>query len=805
MIATAHRLRAFQILAVSSFLLAGCSDSQKGLEPDKISLITPETQLGLPGDTLSKSVRVHVLSKNCPGLFGGAGEQYPVPGEKIQVIPVDPASGICATPAEGITDQGGCFTCDVSLGKTFGDQYLDIVCADSPEIRKRVRFVAGVTVENDRQEVAAGDALSKPIRVTLTSPDRTPLADVPIYFTLTRQPGTKGKITKAIVRTNTNGVAEAGLKTDRSATGKYEVCAEIVGANRGFFTRPIFVQAVAVCTSGLIISIFGGLALFIFGMTLMSDGLQQVAGNRMKAALAYITRNRLTAILAGAFVTALIQSSSATTVMTVGFVNAGLLSLYQAIGVVFGANIGTTMTGQIVSFKLDGIALPAVILGVTGVLVTRKVVWQGASRTILGFGLLFFGMTMMSEELKSASSFPSFVKFFQAYDCAPGPDGHMPLGAVLGAIGIGTLTTMIVQSSSATIGLTIALANSGLLNFWTAFPIVLGDNIGTTITAVLAALNANRTAKQTAAAHSMFNILGTLIMVALLYVPVDGFPCFLHLVDYLTAGAAFQGENLGRHVANAHSLFNVTNVVVLTAFIPQLAWLCERLIPAKKSPVGVVRLETHLLNTPPLALICAMNALADMTEKAWMASLDALRGYKNGKPVPVESIKTIEDQVDQMQGEIMDYLVQLTRRELNEEQAAAVPVLMHCVNDAERISDLAYLIARRAATQPAHISKFTDGALHEMKEIVDKASTIADLTLASLRGGESVTKAVEIVMQDMKGMTRQSIQAHVDRLQKGDCKPERGMVYVEVIAALENIVRHLENIAQRADQITTTT
>ena len=804
MTSTGLFLRTFSTLSLSLLLLSGCNKAPKGLEPDKIALITPETQLGLPGATQTKGLRVEILSKASPGLLGGAGEQLPVSGEKIVVVPVDPASGIRATPSEGLTDQGGNFTCDVTLGKTFGDQYLDIFCEETPEVRKRVRFVAGVTAENARQEVSAGDALPKPVRITLTGADGAPIPNEMVYFTLAKQPGKGGKVTKSIVKTDTNGVAEVGLKTDGSATGVYEIRAEVASAKSGLFTRPFFVEAMAICTSGILISIFGGLALFIFGMTLMSDGLQQVAGSKMKAALTYITRNRITAILAGTVVTSLIQSSSATTVMTVGFVNAGLLTLQQAIGVVFGANIGTTVTGQIVSFKLDGVALPSIIIGVIGILLARKAAWQGAFRTVLGFGLLFYGMTLMSDELKSAGSFPSFVTFFQTFDCTPGPDGSMPLGAVLGAIGIGTLTTMVVQSSSATIGLAIALANSGLLNIWTAIPIVLGDNIGTTITAILAALNANRTAKQTAAAHSMFNVLGTCVMVLLFYVPFKGIPCFFYLVDSVTAGNAFSGENLGRHVAMAHSLFNVTNVFLLTPFIGTLAWICEHIVPAKKASAGIVRLEKHLLNTPPLALICAMNALADMTEKAWNASLDALRGYRDGKPADVDAIKRIEDEVDQTQGDIMDYLVQLTRKELTEAQAQAIPVMMHCVNDAERISDLAFLIARRAASQPANTSKFTDGAVREMNEIVDKACALANLTLESLRGSDGVSKAVALVMQDMKAMARKSIQGHVDRLQAGQCKPDRGMVFVEVIAALENIVRHLENIAQRADQLTKT-
>jgi len=798
-------LRLFLTFFVSIPLLSGCNKAPKGLEPDKIALLTPETQLGLSGATLKKGIHVELLSKSVRGLCGGDGSQFPMMGEKIRIVPVDPACGIQATPAVGITDQGGSFTCDVTLGKTFGDQYLDIVCEDAPHVHARVRFVAGVTAENNRQEVSAGDTLPSPIRIKLTAPDGSPIVDSSVFFTLLDQPGTHGKITKNFARTDTNGVAEVRLKTDGEATGIYSIGAEVADPKSGLFARSFTVEALAMSTYGVLISIFCGIALFIYGMTLLSEGLQQIAGNKMKSALGYITKHRITGIFAGTIVTALVQSSSAITVMTVGFVNAGLLTLRQAISVVFGANIGTTVTGQIISFNLECISLPAIVLGVIGILIFRKGAWQGFFRTVLGFGMLFYGMILMSSELKSAGAFPSFVHFFQTFDCRPQPGQSMPLGAVLGAIGIGTLTTMVVQSSAATIGLTIALANSGLLNFWTAFPIVLGDNIGTTITAILAAINTNRTAQQTAAAHSMFNMLGTCIMVLLLYIPFHGTPCFLYIVDSITAGAAFQGENLGRHIAMAHSCFNVTNVIVLTAFIPQLAWLCEHILPSKKVPVRVVRLEKHLLNTPSLALVCVMSALADMTEKAWKASLEALRGYKNSKPVPVEKIHEIEDEVDRCQGEIMDYLVQLTRRELNEQQAQAIPVLMHCVNDAERISDLAFLIARRAAGQPASTAKFTDGAIEEMKQAIEKATLIADLTLQSLRGGTGSSKAVSIIMQDMKTLSRKSIQGHVDRLQNGICKPDRGMVYVEVIAALENIVRHLENIAQRSDQLASAT
>ncbi|MDR2848985.1 MAG: Na/Pi symporter [Verrucomicrobiota bacterium] len=789
--------------AVLAFaLLTGCSRTPEGLEPDTLTLVTAETQLGQPGATVTNGLRLEVVSKPRPGLLGGAGERYPVGGVKLAVVPVDAASGIRATPAEGTTDAGGTFVCDVTLGRAFGDQYLDIVCPDAPELRRRVRFVAGVAVANGDQEVSAGSLLPEPVRVRLTGGDGAPVVGEAVYFTLAQQPGKAARVTRPVVRTDTNGVAEVGLKTDASATGVYEVRVEVSNPRDGVVTRPFFVRAMAMNVYGVLITILCGVAFFIYGMTLLSEGLQQIAGNKLKTALSYITQNRVSAIFAGTLVTALVQSSSATTVMTIGFVNAGLLSLQQAIGVVFGANIGTTVTGQIIAFKLDGVALPAIVIGVVGILVARKAAWQGLARTVLGFGLLFFGMNLMAGELKDAGAFPSFIAFFRTFDCTPPLPGQpMPLGAVLGAIGIGTLTTMIVQSSAVTIGLTMALASCGLLNFWTAFPIVLGDNIGTTITAILASLNTNRTAKQAAVAHSMFNIIGTCIMVALFYVPWRGTPCFLALVDAVTTGAVFHGENLGRHIAMAHTLFNVTNVALLTVFIPQLAWLCEHLIPAKRAAPGIVRLEPHLLNTPPLALVCAVNALADMTEKAWRVSLDALRGYMSDAPIPVETIKKAEDEVDTMQGEIMDYLVQLTRKELTEGQAKSIPVLMHCVNDAERISDLAYLVSRRCAAQPSAQAQFTDGAMNDLRTVIEKSSVIASLTLESLRGGKGADKAVEIVMRDLKAVFRQSIRDHVERLQSGTCKSERGVVYVEVISATENIVRHLENIAQRVDSL----
>jgi phosphate:Na+ symporter len=292
------------------------------------------------------------------------------------------------------------------------------------------------------------------------------------------------------------------------------------------------------------------------------------------------------------------------------------------------------------------------------------------------------------------------------------------------------------------------------------------------------------------------------MVVGLFYIHFHNTPCFLHLVNDVTAGNVFAGENIGRHVAMAHTLFNVTNVLIMTPFIGPLAWLCEKLMPGKKVTSRTVHLEKNLLNSPTLALFCAMRALGDMTETAWNAAAAALRGYKDGKPVDVNAIQKIEDEVDTCQAEIMDYLVQLTRKEMTEQQAAAIPVLMHCVNDAERISDLALLIAKRAAVQASASTRFSDTALQELDVLFNKATKIANLTRESLLDGRFLAKAVEVVVADLKDLAQRSMQGHVERLQKNLCTPERGLIYVEVVGAVENIVRHLENIAQRSDELT---
>ncbi len=802
------RIRCLRIAAaaVLASLAVGCDYAANGdHEPDQIKILSADPQFGLAGAAHAKRVSVEVLTAPIPGILGGEGVRHPIAGERVLIRPLNPQDGLRPSIESGVTDSGGRVDFDVALGEPFGDQYLEVSCASRPAVKRRLRFVSGVQIDNNKQEVVSGKGLPNPLRLTLLDAAGQPLAGVPVYFSLLREPAKGAKLTPTAGVTDGSGVVEVELQTAPGVTGKYEVSAEIADTAGGRTARPIRLEASAMHLVNLTIGILGGLAIFIFGMTLMSDGLQQVAGNRLKRVLAYITGNHVMAVFAGAAVTGLLQSSSATTVMTVGFVNAGLLTLKQAIGVIFGANIGTTITGQMVSFKLDSLALPAIAIGVLLLLTLKRPAGQGVARGILGFGLLFFGMEMMSTQLKNVSAFPSFVQVFQLIDCQPlVAGGTMPLGAVLGAIGIGTLMTVLVQSSSATIGLTIALAGSGLINIWTAIPIVLGDNIGTTITAILASISANRTAKQAAVAHSLFNILGTVVMVGLFYVRVDEVPCFFYAVDHITNGEVFFGENLGRHVAAAHSLFNVVNVVLFTPFIGALAWLCVKLIPnrATASRVDLINLDRHWLASPSVALAGAVRASAAMTEKAWWLAAVAVDSYRNGAAAPLTEIERAEDETDETQRQIMDYLMQLTRRDLSESQAEAIPALMHCISDAERIADIGVAIAE-LVPQPSSNAALTEAAQLELDEIVGKTRQLARCVLDGLRGTgkDAVEDAIRLEGQ-VRMLCKRGEHGHVQRLQRGDCTIERGIVYVEVLALIESIARHLGNIATRTDSVT---
>ena len=425
----------------------------------------------------------------------------------------------------------------------------------------------------------------------------------------------------------------------------------------------------------LFVNALGGLALFLFGMKLMSRGLQKAAGEKMRTVLRFFSSNRFAGILSGTVVTSVIQSSSVTTVMVIGFINAGLLTLQQSVGIIFGANIGTTITAQLVAFKIGVIIMPSIILGLAlSFFKNEKVVQIG--ETFLGLGLLFFGMEIMGGELKQLAKEPAFVSAFQLFDCTPGTNGIIPPGALFGAIGIGLVTTMIVQSSSACIGIVIALSAGGMIDLYTSVGILLGTNIGTTVTAQLAALTTNRVARQAALLHTLFNVIGVLIVVVSFLIPWGGEPAFFHLIRTVSGS----GASLERQIANAHTFFNVGTTLLLIPFMSVLPKICEVIIPVKSVSVRYIKLEPHLLNTPAIALSQTTAELRKMLKRAWKMTDIALNIYAHNDEHNQERVKSLpqrEEEIDARQHDIANYLTALMLKPLSPRESRQIPVLIH--------------------------------------------------------------------------------------------------------------------------------
>ena len=548
---------------------------------------------------------------------------------------------------------------------------------------------------------------------------------------------------------------------------------------------------------GLLVRVFGGLAIFVYGMKIMGDGLHAVAGEKMRSILKLFSANRFVAILSGAAVTAVVQSSSASTVMVIGFVNAGLLTLVQSIGIIFGANIGTTITAQLVAFDIQGIVMPALIVGmVLSFFKGRQM--NGWGMTILGFGFLFLGMGMMGGELKELAKDEGFRSMFRLFECVPNANGYIPIGSIIGAAFVGLLATVIIQSSSACTGIILALGASGLLNLHTAVALVVGSNIGTTITAQLAALTANRVAKQAALAHTLFNFCGALVIFVSFLFVVDGEPVFFRMVRYFSG----DGE-LPRQIANAHTLFNIFTTAVLVPFIGPLAAICERLISVRESKVKYRRLEPILLDTPDVALHQATAALRKMLGKSWRSVNCAFKLYDRDDADNLElaqSLDEIEREIDERQSDIAQYLSRLMEKPINHEQAGRIPMLLHCVNDAERIGDHAIIVRDIFASLNEDENALSRDARDEFVKLHAKLVRQAQGTLSLLAGGDdSVRRAVMSLRDEIMVMAARFEQNHLLRLREKRCSTESGIVYIELLGEFRKVSRHLANIAERSN------
>jgi len=546
--------------------------------------------------------------------------------------------------------------------------------------------------------------------------------------------------------------------------------------------------------SGMILGVIGGLGLFLFGMLLMSDGLKKVAGRKLRVVLETMTKKTYVGFVVGALVTAFIQSSSAASVIVIGLVNAGLLTLKQAIGVIIGTNVGTTATAWIVSvsglgfLKIETYALPAVGLGFLLQVGGRTRVMKNLGTIFLGFGLLFLGIEYMKGAFEPLESSPQVQQLFAAY-------GGKPLLAIL----VGMILTTLVQSSSASIAIVQLLAMGGAFGTdWQAaldmaIPFVLGANIGTTITAQLASLQANRMARRAAWAHTTFNVLGT----AIAY-PCVILGCYGVLVDFLTPWELSK-TTIAASIAVAHTVFNVLNSLLFLPLATLLEKAAYKLVPLRPAEAAAqpVVLERHLLNTPEIALEQARREIVRMAKTAKSGFLDSVTGLISDDRRKLEAARVAEEFTDTLQYEITTYLTELSRRQLSEEVSVALPVLLHTVNDLERIGDHAVNVVEIAMRKIEQKLVFTDSALAEAEQLRKEVEGMFDSVIEALEKDDAaVARRALPNERNLNQMQVDFRRSHVQRMREGACTPEGGLIFIDLVDNVEKTGDHLANIAQ---------
>lgn len=548
----------------------------------------------------------------------------------------------------------------------------------------------------------------------------------------------------------------------------------------------------------LLFGLLGGLGLFLFGMKIMSEGLQKIAGERMRQILGALTNNRIVGTLVGIAVTAIIQSSSATTVMVVGFVNAGLMSLVQSIGVVMGANIGTTVTAQLIAFKITKYALPAIGIGAGLKLFSKNRQYVYIGEIILGFGILFFGLSTMKQAFDPLKSSEEFRQLFLLV-------GDYKLLGVL----IGALLTVIVQSSSATIGITLALATSGLISFEASVALILGENIGTTITANLAAIGTNVAARRTAFAHFLFNFLGTAYILILL-------PVYMKFIASMTPGdadfviqtqaqaqsfSAAIGDKpyIARHIANTHTMFNIINVLIFLPFVGLLAKLSTLMIRGgdDAATLQVKFIDSRVLNTPPIAIGQARRETMRMAQIA-LEMVDATNQFlEDGDMKSISGLEKREELVDLLQREITDFVVQLSQSSISIQTSESIASIMHMVNDLERIGDHCENLWQLGIRKFEGKISFSEVGEGELLAISGKAREFLQFIIDAMESQDQSIGPQAIDFEDeIDDLERSLRMNHINRLNTGECAVQPGLVFIDILHNYEKIGDHTFNISE---------
>jgi phosphate:Na+ symporter len=530
----------------------------------------------------------------------------------------------------------------------------------------------------------------------------------------------------------------------------------------------------------------GGLGMFLYGMNLMGDGLQKSAGNKMKRLLGYLTNNRLVAVLVGTLVTGIIQSSSATTVMVVGFVNAGIMNLGQAVGVIMGANIGTTVTAWLVSmnewssvFKPDFFAPVLLGIGAFILMMSKHQKRRDIAEIIIGFGLLFVGLDFMSDVIKPYSDAPIFADAFRIM-------GQNPFLGVLA----GALVTAVIQSSSASVGILQTLAMSGVVNWNSAIFITLGQNIGTCITAILSSVGANKTAKRAAFIHLSFNVIGTVIFGVIMF--------FIFKVNQSFAASKINSIE----ISVFHTLFNVTNTIILFPFANWLVKLSGMVIDDSKVEVAtddvhvtLRHLDERILETPSFAVENSVKEVVHMGQITLDNAREAVDALLKNNKEKAEKVIEVEKVVDAHQKIITEYLIKINNLSLTEKQHQIVNNLFYTITNIERVGDHAENLADLALEKIRDNIYLTEDAYNELAEVCTAAVDSFDYAIRA-RETENVeyireVERLEDLVDDMKDKLRQS---HINRLSQGLCTPENGVIFIDALINLERISDHSLNI-----------
>ena len=528
-----------------------------------------------------------------------------------------------------------------------------------------------------------------------------------------------------------------------------------------------------------------GLSLFLYGMKLMADGLQKFAGDKLKSIVRTLTKNRLMAVLVGMFVTMVIQSSSATSVMVVGFVNASIMTIQQAVGVIFGANIGTTITGQMVSFNLSQWAPIAIGTGILMGAIVKNPKVKEFAEILVGFGILFIGMNYLKDALAPLKDFPAFTEWIVNY-------GHNPLFGVA----LGFIMTLALQSSSATIGVLIALASQGVLPFATALYIIFGDNIGTCTTALISSLGTSRRGKQVAVIHLSINIIGTIYFM-------------LFLTGILTnIVTSMNATDIARQIANAHTIFNIVNVIVLFPFANLLVKLADFIIPEPQAETMeeedklVSYLDKRILVTPSIALQNTMYEFAAMShaaDKTLTYAIDAIRLRSQEK---IEKAFASEQKVNQFQKAIIEYLVEISQQNVSINDQETIDELFSTVNDVERISDHAENIADFAKAVLERDIVLDEKTLSELEHVfglVQKGFAMSIDTLST--GNIEKVKEVITIEREIDRLKIEIRDKYMKRMNKGIASADSGIFVMDLLSNLERISDHFRNIGETVQRL----